>query len=66
VLGFFLFVRIPIFLARRSRSMARLRLAVRSVTEALGWNIRDARANGSWRRQAIVNIVGLESSPPGE
>lgn len=50
VVAFFILVRVPVFLARRSRSRPRLRGAIASVAEALTWNIRDARANRSWRR----------------
>jgi GT2 family glycosyltransferase len=54
VLAFFVFVRVPIFLVRRGRSTARLHAAMGSVTDALGWNIRDAVANRSWRRPALA------------
>ena len=54
VLAFFVFVRVPIFLVRRGRSTARLHAAMGSVMDALGWNIRDAVANRSWRRPALA------------
>jgi hypothetical protein len=54
VFAFFLLVRVPVFLARRSRSRSRLRGAIASVAEALRWNIQDARGNRSWRRPSAA------------
>jgi GT2 family glycosyltransferase len=48
-LGFFLFVRLPAFLARRASSRARLVGALRAAGKAIAWNAQDARRRGTWR-----------------
>lgn len=46
---FFVIVRTPIHIARRSRSRARLAVALRAVRSAIAWNMRDAKRRGGWR-----------------